>query len=97
MVGEILEEEDRKELPLVSPLAEGEVRVLGNMDLHHLNELLGTDLPTEFAVTLAGFLYDLAGKIPAEGESYLYEGITFTIEEVVERRIVRVKICKDRK
>jgi CBS domain containing-hemolysin-like protein len=94
VVGEILEEEDRMEPPLVSSLGEGEAKVLGSIDLHHLNELLNTDLPTEFAVTLGGFLYDLAGKIPGEGEIYRYESVTFTIEEVVERRIVRVKVNK---
>jgi CBS domain containing-hemolysin-like protein len=97
VVGEILEEEDRLEPPLVSPLGEGEAKVLGSIDLHHLNELLKIDIPTEFAVTLGGFLYDLAGKIPGEGETYHYENATFTIEEVVERRIVRVKVRKTRK
>lgn len=94
VVGEILEEEDRIKSPLVSPFGEGEVRVLGNIDLHHLNKLLDIGLPTEFAVTLAGFLYDLAGKIPAEGETFFYEGVIFTIEEVVGRRIVRVRVRK---
>ena len=94
VVGEILEEEDRGESPLLSPPIDGEAKVLGSIDLHHLNELLDLDLPTEFAVTLGGFLYDLAGKIPGEGEIYRYEGVTFTIEEVVERRIVGVKVRK---
>lgn len=92
VVGEILEGEESKGPPLVSPLGKGEARVLGSIDIHHLNELLNLDLPSEFAVTLAGFLYDLAGKIPSEGEIYSFEGTTFTIEEVVERRIVRVKV-----
>ncbi len=52
------------------------------------------ELEDGYTDTLGGFLINLLGSIPKDGETYnlTYENITFNIEEVKEKRITKVRI-----
>jgi gliding motility-associated protein GldE len=45
--------------------------------------------------TLAGFVIELAGKIPMKGERYTFDRFTFTVEASDRRRLKRVKLTLD--
>ncbi len=91
IVGEIEDEYDNAET-LLEPLADGSVRVAAKIDIDDLNEEMNLQLPTENSDTLGGFIYELVGKVPAQGDEVEYQGLTFTIDRVHRQRIVRVRI-----
>ncbi len=59
-----------------------------------LNETLDLKLPSENFDTIGGFLIDILGSIPGDNEHQTieYENLTFTIENVEEKRIDKIKI-----
>jgi putative hemolysin len=53
---------------------------------------LGLDIPEGEYVTIAGFVLDLAGEIPAAGTVYTYGDWTFRVQSVEKRRISELVI-----
>jgi CBS domain containing-hemolysin-like protein len=96
IVGEIQDEHD-SEQPLYQKISENEYLVNGGIDLEEMNAELNLNLPTEEGVeTLAGFLFGLFGSVPKEKQSVSYENTTFVIDNVIRRRITKVKIIIDK-
>ncbi|MBN2185342.1 MAG: HlyC/CorC family transporter [Candidatus Krumholzibacteriota bacterium] len=91
IVGEIIDEHDHEE-PLIRKGGEGEYLIGGRINLDDLEEELGISLPSEEVDTLGGFLFDLIGKVPEEGEMIEYEGIDFRIKRLDGQRIVDVSV-----
>ena len=89
IVGEIRDEFDH-EAPLVRKVGEGRYVVEGRTSLDDLGEMLGMELVSEDVDTLGGYLYNLLGRVPEEGEEFEYEGITFRIERLDGQRIAEV-------
>ena len=63
-----------------------------NKRLEDLQELLGTSLPDEGSETLAGLIYEAAGKVPEPGEQVTIADLAVTVEKVADQRILKVKI-----
>ncbi len=91
IVGEIRDEHDREE-PLIRKNGEGEYLIGGRINLDDLEEELGISLHSEEVDTLGGFLFDLAGKVPEEGERIEHEGISFFIKRLDGQRITEVGV-----
>jgi CBS domain containing-hemolysin-like protein len=91
VVGEIQDESD-KEQPLFTALDDGSFRVDAKVDLDELNERLQVALPADDYDTLGGYLYGLAGKIPAPGDRFEDSGLEFVIRAVRGRRITQVLV-----
>jgi len=91
IVGEIEDEYDHEET-LFETLEDGSYRVAAKIDIDDLNEEADLQLPTENSDTLGGFIYELIGKVPSQGDEVDYKGYTFTIDRVHRQRIVRVRI-----
>jgi CBS domain containing-hemolysin-like protein len=91
IVGEIEDEYDQEET-LFETLEDGSYRVAAKIDIDDLNEEADLQLPTENSDTLGGFIYELIGKVPSQGDEVDYRGYTFTIDRVHRQRIVRVRI-----
>ncbi|MBC8363711.1 MAG: HlyC/CorC family transporter [Actinobacteria bacterium] len=89
--GEIVDEFDSEE-PLTTPLADGAMLVHGRMPVDELDELLGDVLPDGDWDTVGGLLFDALGHVPAVGEGVELAGRRFDVEQVVGRRITRVRI-----
>ncbi|MCS7351410.1 hemolysin family protein [Thermoflexus sp.] len=92
IVGEIQDEFDRSEEPLVLPVDEHTYLFDGRVDLDEVQELLGVSLSVEGADTLAGYVYERLGRIPIAGETFTEEGLEFRVEEVLGRRIRKIRI-----
>ena len=95
IVGEIEDEYDTEEL-LYQWLDEDSLLADARMDIHDLNDLLDTDLPRDGFETLGGFIYDLLGNIPNEGQVIQFKNLQLQIEKVRGQRILKVKIVKKR-
>jgi len=79
---------DRQILP-VSPKT---YIVDAGMDLDELNIEIGVSLPTHENETLGGFIMELMGRIPDSMEQVTYDGMTFTVTDMEENRIRKVRI-----
>lgn len=95
IVGDITEESRTGERSEIVLLDEKELIADGYISLDDLRKSTGLDLPVHEFDTLSGLIYDLAGRIPAEGESFKYRGATYVIQEIQGTRISRVRIVKE--
>ncbi len=93
LVGEIVDEFDVEE-PNIEPMAGGDVRVNGRMPIDEVNELTHADFPEGDWDTVAGFVYNLLGHVPTEGETVDFNGHRLRAEKVQGRRIGRIRISR---
>jgi len=91
IVGEIKDEYDQGEEQLYQILGDGEYLFLGRATISEFNEVAGSNLSDENADTLGGLIYGELGHVPQPGETVVLDGVQFTAEEVVSRRIKKVK------
>jgi CBS domain containing-hemolysin-like protein len=91
LVGDIVDEFDEEE-PDVERRDDGSVVLAGSYSIDDAGELLGAELPHGPWDTVGGLLLDLAGRVPAVGDSVEADGFVFTVLEVRGRRIERVRI-----
>lgn len=91
VVGEIVDEFDLEE-PLSQSLAGGDLRVHGRMPVDELNDLLGEDLPDGDWDTVGGLIFNALGHVPEVGEAVELSGRRFCVEQVVGRRITRIRV-----
>jgi len=64
-----------------------------SLPVEEVERLLGRDLGTDGSFhTLAGFVLDQMGRIPAPGDSFLWEGWSFEVVEMEDRRVARLRI-----
>ncbi len=96
IVGDIQDEFD-DETPDVMEESPGVYLVQGYVNLEDLSETL--DYPFEFdeVDTVAGMLLTLCGNFPEEGESIIYGPWKISAVEVVEHRILQVRIERSEK
>jgi len=92
IVGEIEDEFDVTE-QLYQWIDEHTLLVDPKIDLEDLRDLLGVDLPLdEGSETLAGLIYEAAGKVPAAGDHAAVAGLDIVVEKVEDQRILRVRV-----
>ena len=93
VMGEIDDEYDEEE-PEIKKVNYNTYMVDGNMDLDDLNEEIGSDFESDYSETIGGYLIDMLGEIPADGEKreMRFDRYICFIEEVRDRRIERVRL-----
>ncbi|MFC7132279.1 MULTISPECIES: hemolysin family protein [Salinibaculum] len=90
IVGEILEGEEREPIEF---LDEDTVLVKGEVNVDEVNETLGIDIPEgEEFETIAGFIFNRAGRLVEEGEVIEYDGVEIRVEQVENTRIMKARI-----
>ena len=64
------------------------------MPIDDINEELGLQLENDNHETISGFLLDLIGQIPEDGEEreVIWNNIKFQVKEVKYKRIHKVKL-----
>lgn len=95
IVGEIRDEYDQKEEQLYHLVAPHEYIFSGRISLDDFNDLMGVGIATDNADTLGGFIYGELGHVPTEGESITTGGVTFQVDDVIGRRILKVRARLD--
>jgi CBS domain containing-hemolysin-like protein len=92
IVGEILELEEEVPIEFVE---DDQVLVRGEVNIDEVNEALGIDLPEgEEFETIAGFIFNRAGRLVEEGEVIRYDGIEIHVEQVDNTRIMKALVSK---
>ena len=93
IIGEIQDEYDSGEEVLVQQDGD-DYLFLGRIALDDFNEVMDSNVPKVESDTLSGFLYDQFGRVPHDGESIQTDELFLTIEQVIGRRIRRVRARK---
>jgi CBS domain containing-hemolysin-like protein len=94
IVGEIRDEYDQGEEKLYEQLDENTYLILGRATIDEFNLITDGSLSDEYADTLGGFIYGQLGRVPQPGEVVTDDKFEFTVEQVVARRIIKVKVRK---
>ena len=93
IVGEILDVEEEEPVEFVT---EDTVLVRGEVNIDEVNEVLEIDLPEgEEFETIAGFIFNRAGRLVEEGEELTYDGIRIRVEQVDNTRIMKARITRE--
>ncbi|WP_135826591.1 hemolysin family protein [Halorussus ruber] len=94
IVGEILVGDEEHPIEFVD---DTEVLVRGDVNVDEVNEALDIDLPEgEEFETIAGFLFNRAGRLVEQGEEFDYENVMMRAEQVENTRIQKVRVTVGR-
>ncbi len=92
IVGEILQAGEEEPIEFVS---DNEAIVKGELNIDEVNEALDIDIPEgEEFETIAGFIFNRAGRLVEEGERIDYDGIEIHIERVENTRIMKARVVR---
>ncbi|MFQ3319410.1 MAG: putative hemolysin [Natronomonas sp.] len=92
IVGEILQTGEEEPIEF---LDDREAVVKGEVNIDEVNEALDIDIPEgEEFETLAGFIFNRAGRLVEEGETIEYDGIEIYVERVENTRIMKARIVR---
>lgn len=94
LVGEIWDESDiiRQETQL---LEDGSYRIMGSTSLERVFDLLNLadfDENEFISNTLSGFVTEELGRIPEDGDSFVYKGALFSVLKTKDRRVLQVRV-----
>lgn len=97
VMGNIFDEYDENEVQ-IKKIDDNTYLLDGLLSIEDVNDYFDLDLKSEYSDTIGGFIIDTIGSIPTEEESTFvdYEDLVFEIEEVREKRIVKVKMYLQR-
>jgi CBS domain containing-hemolysin-like protein len=90
IVGEILEGGEEEPIEFVD---DDTVVVRGEVNIDEVNESMEIELPEgEEFETIAGFIFNRAGRLVEQGEVIEYEGLEIRVERVENTRIMKARI-----
>ena len=96
ILGNIQDEFDNEDEE-ISRLNENTFTIDGTTSIYEVSDLLDIELPEGDYDTLAGFIVSSLGRIPTENEhpSVTFENFEFTVEQVADRRIAKVRVVNN--
>ncbi len=93
IVGDISDEYDHAESPLLKRIDERTVEIDGRMYIEDLNDAMGLALPEEEDYeTVAGFIFSELGFVPPVGQTLSTNGAEFTVIAADARKITRLRV-----
>jgi CBS domain containing-hemolysin-like protein len=94
IVGDIHDESDIEE-KRVKVLSDGVVVADASVSLRELEDHLNVEFPEGGDYeTLGGFLTATAGRVPPPGSLVVWGGLTFTVKQADDRRVLKVEIAR---
>jgi len=93
IVGEIQDEYDLEEKP-IQLINDHTAVVNARIHIEDVNQLLGLELPVDEVDTVAGLVYALLGRVPAQGETVSLPGAELRVEKTLGQRITKVRITR---
>jgi CBS domain containing-hemolysin-like protein len=90
LVGEIKDEFDQEQVKEFMRLSEEEFVVQGQLNLYELKELADLQLENAEVTTIGGYVVQLLGHLPKQGEQVQIEGYLVTITQTDGRRILQL-------
>jgi CBS domain containing-hemolysin-like protein len=94
IVGEILVGDEDHPIEVVD---DDTLLVDGSVNIEEVNEALDIVLPEgEEFETIAGFIFNRAGRLVEQGEEFDYENVTLRAEQVEDTRVQKARVTVDR-
>ncbi len=100
IVGEIEDEHDSVEEPMIVALSDGTFEVDARALVTELEHILGIELTSdkseETVDSIGGLIFSIAGKVPKVGEKILHKNtsLTFEIIKADPRRILKIRVSR---
>ncbi len=96
ILGNIQDEFDNEDEE-ISQVSDNTFTIDGTTSIYEVSDLLDIELPEGDYDTLAGYIVSTLGRIPTENEhpTVTYENAEFTVEQVIDRRITKVRVVKN--
>ncbi len=94
LVGEIWDEEDEV-IETMTQNADGSYSFLADVDIEDAFDFMDYEDPDDFDFEhklLGEWAYEQFDLIPSQGDSFRYNGLTVTVEEIETRRILKLRI-----
>jgi CBS domain containing-hemolysin-like protein len=92
IVGEILQSGEEEPIEVVDDRT---AILKGAVNIDEVNETLEVDIPEgEEFETIAGFIFNRAGRLVEEGETIEYDGLDIYVERVENTRILKARLVK---
>jgi len=92
IVGEILQSGEEEPIEIVDDRT---AILKGEVNIDEVNESLDVDIPEgEEFETIAGFIFNRAGRLVEEGETIEYDGLDIYVERVENTRIMKARLVK---
>ncbi len=92
IVGEITDEHDQPDGPVLTPDADGSYLIDGAMTIRDLNRATDWGLPDDEANTVAGLVIHEAQTIPTKGQVFSFHGFRFEVAARAANRITQIRI-----
>ena len=80
----------------ITPIDDNTTEVDGGLRVEEANDQLDLDLPAGDYDTVAGFILSHLGRIPRQGEHFKYRDLKIAITEIVNRKIERITITREK-
>ncbi len=95
LVGEIWDESDQ-EVASIVPMEADSYLVNGSTNIDELFETLELDYDREAfeSTSVGGLVSELAGRLPAAGDEFVYRELGFTVRKVEDRRVTEVEVTR---
>lgn len=95
IVGNIFDEDDEDEKNM-EKIDENTFIIKGSVSLDEVQDALGAKFPVDDFETLSGFIIGQLGRIPEKGDESTieFDELVFKIEEVDEKKVSKVKVCR---
>ena len=94
LVGDIRDEHDAHDAPVLVRRGPGRWRADGRLPLKALEEDLGLEFGDIAFDTLGGLLMDLAGEVPKTGSAYEFGGFRFEVLDADAKRVGLVRLVR---
>jgi CBS domain containing-hemolysin-like protein len=92
IVGEILQSGEEEPVEIVDDRT---AILKGEVNIDEVNETLEVDIPEgEEFETIAGFIFNRAGRLVEEGETIEYDGLDIYVERVENTRILKARLVE---
>ncbi len=95
IVGNIFDEDDEVE-KYIEKIDDSTFLINGSVGLDEVQEALDVTMPIDDYETLSGFITGQLGRIPEKGDKSIieYDELVFKVEEVKEKKVSKVKVCR---
>lgn len=80
----------------ITPIDANTFEVDGGLRVEEANDELDLDLPAGEYDTIAGFILSHLGRIPKQGEHFKYRDLKMVITEIVNRKLERITITREK-
>lgn len=96
LVGNIFDEYDDIEVEY-EKIDNNTYLIDGGVSLYEFKKIIGVEIPEGDYETLSGYLIEKLGRLPEENEDIVLEdeNLTYKVEEYEDKRIKKVKVCRN--